>query len=362
MRTLKSEPRNLSSSRPPPPPRVNFKIGGMEKIGGELSWQNWLLTFEARQQMAKYVGFGGTLVIMTGFYCFKLLFLVLMRDEYKEEGPQVRLGKKLQGIEEDSNATPKLMKLFSDCKERAGIDDDRLDQIEIFHSSLLDPVVAGTTYTKQGALVGLPSHMLEEEVAWRKMRVKTHFNKFFKGFVIPNDISQEDEEELKRLLLATPEEQKFLMSFSLCKVNTWTAIKDTALPVIFWPLVYFTGFNINNKLNLFTKPRFMRVGIQAVSATICLVLYICYVNMSSLESDTDALAEACKTKDEVEVAIGYFEKVLERNKLLRRLLGKEMENYVQEDGELVPLFYELDYFSRLSSRLYFLKHLLQKFE
>ena len=100
----------------------------------------------------------------------------------------------------------------------------------------------------------------------------------------------------------------------------------------------------------------------ALSATICLFLYICYVNTSNLESDTDALAEACKTKEEVEVAIGYFEKVLERNKLLRRLLGKEMENYVQEDGELVPLFYELDYFSSLSSRQFYLNHLLQKFD
>jgi len=310
--------------------------------------------------MARWVGFGGTIVVMLGFYLVKVLCMEWIRDEYKEEGPQLNIARRLHGLDEDSNATPKLFKLLSDCKERAGLDDASLDRVEVFHSCLLDPVTAGTTWTRQGALVGMPSYMLEENIDLKQIRVKSHFNKIFKGFVIPDNLSEEDEKQLKSLLTVTPKEQNFLMSFALCKVNTLTALKDMVVPVICWPMAYFVGFNLNNKLNLFTKPRFMRVGVQSIPALLFFVMYICYVNASSLEADTDALAESCKTKEEVEVAIGYLDKVLERNRLLRRLV-EGMEYYVKEDGELHPLFYEMEICSSLSSRKSYLNYLLEKF-
>ena len=185
-----------------------------------------------------------------------------IRDEYKEEGPQLNLARRFHGFDEDSNATPKLFKLLSDCKERAGVDDNALDRVEVFHSGLLDPVVAGSTWTKQGGLVGIPSYMLQEEINLKEIRFKTHFNKIFKGFVIPDNLSEEDELQLKKLLTVTPEEQKFLMSSSLCKVNTLTPVKDLVVATICWPMAYFVGFTLNNKLDLFNKPRFMRVGVQ----------------------------------------------------------------------------------------------------
>jgi len=90
-------------------------------------------------------------------------------------------------------------------------------------------------------------------------------------------------------------------------------------------------------------------------------LYILYVNFSNWEGDTDTLTGVCRTREEVEVALGYYEKVVERNKVLRRLVGEGMEYYIQENGELVPLFYEVEEFSSLVSRIEFLKHLLEKF-
>ena len=301
-----------------------------------------------------------------------------IRDEYKEEGPQLNLARRFHGFDEDSNATPKLFKLLSDCKERAGVDDVALDRVEVFHSALLDPVVAGSTWTKQGGLVGMPSYMLQEEINLKEIRFKTHFNKIFKGFVIPDNLSEEDELQLKKLLTVTPEEQKFLMSSSLCKVNTLTPVKDLVVATICWPMAYYVGFTLNNKLDLFNKPRFMRVGVQgaiifnfvhifntlwflALPALVFFIMYICYVNASNLEADTDALAESCKTKEEVVVALGYFDKVLERNMLLRRLV-EGMEYYVKEDGELFPLFYEMEICSSLSSRQAYLNHLLEKFD
>ena len=88
--------------------------------------------------------------------------------------------------------------------------------------------------------------------------------------------------------------------------------------------------------------------------------YIFYINMSSLEADTDAMTKVCRTQEEVGVALGYFEKVLERNKLVRRLVGEGMEYYVQDSGELEPLFYQVEEHSCLAARIHFLNHLLER--
>ena len=133
----------------------------------------------------------------------------------------------------------------------------------------MDPVVAGCTHARQGGLVGLPRHTLEEEMDWRDVRVKTHYNKMFKGFKIPENISQEDQQELKKCLAVTPEERQFLMSFCLGKVSGWSAIITTAVPVIVWVFHYTLAFRVNSKLGLLSKPRYVRWGLQGRSRAIC---------------------------------------------------------------------------------------------
>ena len=88
----------------------------------------------------------------------------------------------------------------------------------------MDPVVAGCTRTRQGGIVGMPRYMVEEDIDWRNLRFKTHYNKIFKGFKIPENISLEDQQELRRLLTVTPEEQQFLMSSSLAQSIEWVQL------------------------------------------------------------------------------------------------------------------------------------------
>ena len=69
-RTVKSQPKNQ-------PPRLDFKVGGIKKTGGEGSWQSWIITFEGRQQMARWVGFGGTIVVMLGKLAINSIILCI---------------------------------------------------------------------------------------------------------------------------------------------------------------------------------------------------------------------------------------------------------------------------------------------
>jgi len=350
-RTLKTDQRPVNS--------LKFNVKGMEKADPGLSWDSWFTSFAGRQAMAKYVGFGGFCCVFTGFWCFKVVFMEWMRDEYKEEGPQISMRARIAGCEEEvAERSPQLLKLVSDCQDRAGVEDASIEHLDVFYSCLMDPMVAGTTNTRQGGLVGLPRYMLEENFDWKKIRLKTNFNKMFKGFKIPENISQEDQQELKKWLSVSEQEKQFLMSFCLAKASSWFAVMTMVVPSIFWAFHYAMAYRVNNKMRLLERNRFIRLAIQGMLAIFSISMYICYFNMSNLEADTDAMTFICTTREEVEVALGYFEKVLERNKVLRKLVGEGMEYYVQESGELVPFFYDMEVCASLATRIKFLKQLL----
>ena len=126
-RTFKSPPD------PPPSPRLQFSVGGVEKVQADNSLQAWLASMEGRKKMATWVGFGGALGIITGFWCFKILFMEWIRDEYMEDGPQISLRARAEGYGEEVTRTPQLLKLLSDCQERSGLDDANIDSVDVFH-------------------------------------------------------------------------------------------------------------------------------------------------------------------------------------------------------------------------------------
>jgi len=340
---------------------LKFNLTGVEKTIPSLSWDSWFTSFAGRQFMAKYVGFGGFCVVITGFYSFKIFMMEWMRDEYKEEGPQISLRARISGADDElPGRSPQLLKLMSDSQERAGVEDSDIEHLEVFFSCLMDPVVAGCTNTRQGGLVGLPRYMLEENFDMKKLRVKTNYNKMFRGFKIPENINQEDQQELERCLSLSEQEKQFIMSFCLAKASSWSALLTTAGPGLFWVFHYFLAYRVNNRWKLLETNRFIRLAIQGFFGVISLCFYIFYYNISNFEADTDALSLVCTTREEVEVALGYFDKVLERNKILRKVIGEGMEYNVQENGELVPFFYEMEIFASLAVRVKYLKHMLDQ--
>ena len=126
----------------------------------------------------------------------------------------------------------------------------------------MDPVVAGCTKTRQGGLVGLPRYMVEENFDWRHLRVKTNFNRTFEGFKIPEAISQEEEQELKKYLTFSEQEKQFLMSLSLAKASSRFAIVSMAVPCVFWVFHYTMAYKVNNKLRLLEGNKLIRLAVQ----------------------------------------------------------------------------------------------------
>jgi len=153
--------------------------------------------------------------------------------------------------------------------------------------------------------------------------------------------SQEDAQELKDSISFTKEENNFIMSFCMAKANSWLALANT----VAMPLTYFFAYNfghaLNKRLQLFSRPRIFRAGFIGWISCAYLVLYISWYNYGNLEFDSSIYKDICKTKEQIDSGISYYDKLLRRNVILRRVIGKEMDYYIQESGEYVPMIYQL---------------------
>ena len=60
-----------------------------------------------------------------------------------------------------------------------------------FTSELLDPVTNGSLSCSSGAIIGMPGYMVrdgDQDLSSSSLAIKTNYNRWFKGFKIPEDI------------------------------------------------------------------------------------------------------------------------------------------------------------------------------
>ena len=58
-----------------------------------------------------------------------------------------------------------------------------------FTSELLDPVTNGSLSCSSGAIIGMPGYMVRDrDQDLSSLAIKTNYNRWFKGFKIPEDI------------------------------------------------------------------------------------------------------------------------------------------------------------------------------
>jgi len=332
--------------------KIKFKVGGVEKLkesSDMKKWLDWLPTEDGKQKSVKYIGTGGLCLIIFGSWCYNVFCLEMFVHEYclPRDKPLLRILSTESSVLEPS---PELRRLSAVCQDRAGLAVDNLDRLIIFNTELLDPVSNGCLRTTQGAAVGLPQHFTAEPDL-KSLLVKTGYNRWFKGFKLPDTLSAEDEAELKSCLTLSQEEIKFSVSQSLAKVNSWHSVYGLVVPPCLWLLGYSLGHTINKRLNLFSRPRIFRVASVSWISVSVLLSYLYYINASSLETELDCQEVVCTSLEQLEAGLSYYQKLLRRNVLLRRLLGQESQYYIQDSGEYVPMIYEIEDFRNISTKI-----------
>jgi len=360
VRSIRSGPGAASPARGEQ--KLQFKLGKAKvnslTIEKEIGWLDWLSTMEGRQAMHRawfwgLTSIGGASIAihwvapkwLTRYYC-----------DRPDDVPQLfSVGKSIE------EADPALTRLAVRSVSRAGLDPNLLDSCQLLHTDLMDPVVLGWLVRSgtAGAAVLLPRHATQDPPDLSSLKVKTGFHRWFGGFPLP-DLQPEERAELSRVLQVSPGEREMLMSRSLALAGGWGCLASLVAAPTLWTIWFVTALRLNkgnkNFAGLLSHPRPIRAVAQCVVGVFYLMVYLIQHAWGSWEAETAALTQVCRDRAEADLAAGYYERQLERNRLLLRLVPA-LQYYIQADGELVPWWYEMGDYTSVQARIDFLNSL-----
>lgn len=285
-----------------------------------------------------------------------------MQERYAETIPDMKFdySDRFDNIEGNNMPSPKeLVNLYSKLGPRANLDPYQHEQTSVFTSKLLDPVTIGLARCSKGCRVGIPRHMMwtsKDQVDLDSVYFKPGLNLFFKGFQIPRDADPELVERLKDTLVLSPGAREFIVSLGMKRgtINYATYLCGI-IPSVGMFYHYAAGTTLSKKLDLFNQPRWKRLGFQATLWYIIAISTLLVWNELKRVAKLDTIQHVVRTEEDVEYAKEYYEKCLERNKLLREIIGPSSHYYIQEDGELFANFYEVQQYVEYKNSLEFLE-------
>ena len=168
---------------------MSFETGGLriDKQSNSKNFFEWSTTDEGRIRIGQNVILIGGSIIATVSWCWHMFLVDWMKDSYSTYENQH--GRSMEGLAGENKKVGALsesfQRLFTSSQSRSGLKDHTMDNIDIFYSKSLDAVSAGistTPYSQlatnkkatfifvsfaglarggQGAVVGLPPHMLQ---------------------------------------------------------------------------------------------------------------------------------------------------------------------------------------------------------
>lgn len=323
---------------------MTFNMGEMVKARSEetQSFWEWCITDAGRTKIGQHVILWGTCAITAVTFSWNVFFVDVVQRKY-EDLSKGDVRENIRFTERQKNAvSSEFLRLFSICQPRAEVEDFTMSQIDLFYTTSLDPWSLGYGQGKVGAVLGLPSYMMEDHLDLANMRVRPFYNYFHKGYMLPDNLCDEAKEDLKKTLVLTPEERKFVMSRELAKVNSYAAVRDTALAPILFISHYMFAHHMNTRTRMITAGRSVRWPVQAGLGAAMVVIFLMTKELMTYETEANAIMTVCTTKEQASVAEGFYQKMLDRNKVLRQILGSpgDGDYNFTEEGEYQPMIYE----------------------
>ncbi|KAI4469906.1 hypothetical protein MML48_1g14533 [Holotrichia oblita] len=201
-----------------------------------------------------------------------------------------------------------------------GIGEDELKLFKPFTVFGFDPFHAGTSYSRFGSIIGIPINFTYKDTdSIDKSMIK------LKNESVP--WGTEEAAELLDSFILSEEAQMYAIAREIKTADSAKLILDTLYQTIAIAGTYSLSNFINTKLNLYSRPRSMRMALYAF-ITIFMVGNYCVLKDSTQIHYEQQIDEFLKGRDPLFVKGGkdYYEKMLQRNRALRKLLGKEGEN------------------------------------
>lgn len=268
----------------------------------------WLLT-DAGKRFCYYLTGGSSIAVM----CSLSLPHTICLDKYKDFLHLYKNGFSVP-------LTPKLQETFSKALELAEVPARDRHLYKPFACYGFDIFSAGTSYSKYGVIVGLPANFFyenESSVAKDSIKLRDDESIFWE---------LEEGQLLQNSLVLSEKAQIYAIAKEIKFRDSPKVLIDTLVAVTSFLGVYGISNAYNKKLNLYAKPLAVRLVLYSLVGALAFGSYAFCTDVSTVyyEKSADEQLKALNTIF-VEGGLEFYTKILNRNRALRKLLGKEGE-------------------------------------
>lgn len=220
----------------------------------------------------------------------------------------------------------KVTSLVQDVMREMKVEEDAMKGVNMYTTYGFDLFHAGSLGSTNGSLLGLPASM--------KWDSELEFDG--SGIVVNNlpvPWSSKAGNSLKNALILSTNAKKFIIARELSCLRKSQAFTQASIPTIALIVSYSISLGINKRLDLYAKPRFLRLFLYTIAGLFGYFVYILATDVDSVAIDGACdRAAAAMGRAYAEGGVEFYEKVLQRNMALRELMGSDGEKLYSAKG------------------------------
>ncbi|XP_028143060.2 transmembrane protein 177 isoform X1 [Diabrotica virgifera virgifera] len=273
----------------------------------------------------KKVSYITAAALSSGALCASYLPHTLLLGEYKKLVQLYKNGLSVPLTKEIESRFQKVLEILE-------IDPVDRHLYKPFHVVGFDVMSAGSSFSKDGVIIGLPinfSYDNPSTIDRTKMRIN-HETIIWET---------EPAQNLLKSLVLSENAQLYAMAREVLHRQTPKPLIDTALNANLVISTYAICRTLNEKFNLYDRPLSLRFGMYSLVALFSIGFYVMLKDVTQVYYE-DKVDKELKKKNKIFLEGGkeFYSKLLERNKALRQLLGKEGETLYSVLGNENSLF------------------------
>ncbi|KAK8722501.1 hypothetical protein OTU49_012245, partial [Cherax quadricarinatus] len=209
--------------------------------------------------------------------------------------------------------------LVSEVMDDLGISKSERKLVSTYMCYGFEPFHAGTTMLMTGGILGVPvnfNYRTVDEFVQTNVTVNNN----------PVPWSTSEGISLKQSLSLSDDAKKFAIAREITSLSTAQPFLLGAVSAVVVGFVYSVSSTVNAKLNLYARPRSLRLVWYGLVSMFGLVFWTLCKDMSTVEYEINADKAVASISNKYAVGgLEYYEKVLQRNVALRALMGSDGE-------------------------------------
>ncbi|XP_055609016.1 transmembrane protein 177 [Uranotaenia lowii] len=218
---------------------------------------------------------------------------------------------------EERQVSEKLLQRFERAVNLLNLSDFERKFVNPFMVSGFDVCNAGTLKSRNGGLVGIPVNFEYD-----------HVNDIDKKDVIIRghkvDWSSEGGKLLEGCLVLSEDEQVFGMAREIVTMNTNKRLFQAIIPTTGWVFTYSIASLINQRMNLYVRPRSLRMVLYTICGLFGYGIYSFAADMSEMYYETDADKKLAALGPQIaDAGVRFYNKILQKNVAIRKLTGDD---------------------------------------